>query len=142
MLDTLSWNSFFIAPTGTGDGPEETGQEGRSFDPFGFLRNTDEREDGAGDSELSDDSINNFENSAPQTPERLVLLSETPVAGITAGERNGEEMFRYVDRATAHVSDFYATSSKRVRVSNTTIPRIQEVAWGNLDTLAFTIPRH
>ena len=61
---------------------------------------------------------------------RLRHLTTVPVAGIV-GLMNGSEHFvRYVERATGHAYDVPVdTSAQTKRVSNTTIPKIQEARW-------------
>jgi len=69
----------------------------------------------------------------------LRQLSQTPTAGITTGARiittEGEEetvsVARMVERSTGHVHDVVLDTGDRIRVSNTTIPKVYEVLWKN-----------
>jgi len=59
-----------------------------------------------------------------------------PVAGATfATDENEQTVVRFVERATGHVYEAYPTTTKITRLTNTTLPRIQEVLWTSHDTL-------
>jgi len=72
----------------------------------------------------------------------LRKISETPVAGAiifkdTYKEENEETNYiiRYIERATGHIYETSTTSFTLNRISNTTIPKIQEVIWLDKDSL-------
>ena len=60
----------------------------------------------------------------------LRKLTNAPVAGGVVFDRRGETFIRYIERATGHIYEAAATSTKLGRISNTTIPRVQEALWG------------
>jgi len=105
----------------------------RTFSPFGLF---------SGDS--TDEDIDRGQQPTPQDQDTAVeidpntarKLVSSPVAGATFVVNKGELAVRYVDRETGHIEDVFATSSKSSRVSNTTVPRIQNVVWGSSDILA------
>jgi hypothetical protein len=63
---------------------------------------------------------------------KLRQLSDTPVAGSRAFEqagtalRAGTTIFRWIDRATGHIYEARSNDATELRVSNTTIPSVQE----------------
>jgi len=67
----------------------------------------------------------------------LRQLSQTPTSGITTTSRtitiDGVEEIvgaaRMVERSTGHVHDVVLDTGDRIRVSNTTIPKVYEVLW-------------
>ncbi|MEK7579154.1 MAG: hypothetical protein AAB460_01295 [Patescibacteria group bacterium] len=73
------------------------------------------------------------------TKERMLSLSDVPLSGTTfALMRKGtttpalfDEQVRFVERETGHVVDLSITTGDTERISNTTIPGIQETIWGN-----------
>jgi len=74
-----------------------------------------------------------------QPKQVLRQLSQTATAGITTttrtitieGEEKTVDAARTVERSTGHVHDVVLDSLDRIRVSNTTIPRVYEVLWKN-----------
>ncbi len=60
---------------------------------------------------------------------RLRQLSTSPLGGETSLERSKKTYFRYIERATGHVSETPADSLAVVKVTNTTIPKIYEALW-------------
>lgn len=63
---------------------------------------------------------------------KLRQLSDAPVAGSRAFEqtgtaiRAGTTIFRWIDRATGHIYEARSNDATELRVSNTTIPSVQE----------------
>lgn len=66
---------------------------------------------------------------------RLRQLSDAPTAGMVAFEyregsagflRASQTVFRWIDRATGHIYEARAEDATKTRVSNTTIPGVQE----------------
>lgn len=57
---------------------------------------------------------------------RFLKLSDAPVSGYTSIIKNGLTYVRFVDRATGHVFDINPSTLVKVRLINTTIPRVYE----------------
>ena len=63
---------------------------------------------------------------------KILQLSNTPVAGFVSFPRGTTTIVRFVDRATGHIFDItlpkagVETSLEKVRVTNTTLPKIYE----------------
>lgn len=115
---------FFSDPdrnTNGGDTDQDSGFFGTLF-PFG-------NGGGAGDSPLLDDDtpLTDGEQEAP----RLRQVSASPVSGGFMFEKDEVTMIRFVDRATGHVYETEAESTTVTRLTNTTVPGIQEVLWVN-----------
>ncbi|MBU4480117.1 hypothetical protein KKG48_01580 [Patescibacteria group bacterium] len=71
---------------------------------------------------------------------KLRKISNSPVAGFFSfqNEKNKEEiLIRYIEKATGHIYEANDFSSSKKRISNTTIPKIQEALW--LDKSSFVI---
>lgn len=61
----------------------------------------------------------------------IFKLSDTPVAGAVIFARNGRQVARYIERATGHIYEVSlpsatSSSAEKVRITNTTIPKIYE----------------
>lgn len=65
-----------------------------------------------------------FGNQPNQTS--FFKISDAPVAGYVVLNFNGTPWVRYVDRATGHVSDVNLTTLERVKIYNTTNPKVYE----------------
>ena len=76
----------------------------------------------SGDNDLLDDPDN---RAVPV----LRKVSESPVSGGYAYITNSGVKIRYVERSTGHVYETSANGFDTVRISNTTIPGVQEVLW-------------
>jgi len=72
-----------------------------------------------------EDAGDNLSVGAP----RLRKVSESPVSGGFLFTREGVPMIRFVDRSSGHVYETEADSITVTRITNTTIPGIQEVMW-------------
>lgn len=59
----------------------------------------------------------------------LRQISIAPVAGGTVFNANGNVIIRYVERSTGHIFETTGKSLEQNRISNTTIPRIQNSEW-------------
>ncbi len=83
-----------------------------------------------------DTNTNIPNNSALGNVPRLRKISTTPVAGAEVfSRRNGsstESIIRFVDRATGNIYETSTSSLAVIRVTNTTIPKINE-AYFNSD---------
>lgn len=77
------------------------------------------------------------DTNAPNTRRalpRLRQLSDAPTAGMVAYDEKGSgglaraktTVFRWIDRATGHIYEAHDNDSTKTRVSNTTVPGVQE----------------
>ena len=89
-----------------------------------------------GKSESTDDLISDTDSIADgvalegdQPVPTLRRVSNTAVASAITFESGEEVVIRFIERETGHIFDTTTTSLPQTRVSNTTIPRIQEVLW-------------
>lgn len=57
---------------------------------------------------------------------KLVRLSDVPVAGFAALDRG---RVRYAERATGHIYEISGDGEDKIRISNTTIPRVYQTIW-------------
>ena len=69
--------------------------------------------------------------TADRTVPRLRQVSDQPAAGAAVWKVGATSTIRYVERATGHIYETPAASPTAVRVSNTTIPGIEQVLWSN-----------
>ncbi len=60
---------------------------------------------------------------------KLRKLSENPLAGQTGFLRDKKVFFRFIERATGHISESPADAMITDKVTNTTIPKIYEALW-------------
>ncbi|GEM_PF-6083129 len=119
---------IFIFTNRQSAGERQNGLSVRDFFPFGRTSETDTPrpttpQNGLGQTE-----------ERPIAPAETFLtqlrkISERPIAGATVFNLNGETLFRFVDRATGHIWEGNVETSGLGRVSNTTIPKIQEAVW-------------
>ena len=82
------------------------------------------------------DTVPLFEGDTPGEREAgpvpdLREVSTSPVSGGYLFEQDEVTMIRFIDRATGNVYETEAESSAVKRVTNTTVPGIQEVLWAN-----------
>jgi len=110
---------------------EEELEEGGSLFPFlDILRGRSD-----------DDEINTLEGNDVQTRENISVpvlrqLWNDPVAGMAFGnDENGSTTIRFIERATGHVYESRPETTKTDRLTNTTLPRIQEVIWPTPDRI-------
>lgn len=73
------------------------------------------------------------EDTSPVPQLRKVSASPT-VGGVFFEDDSGTVALRYIDRATGHVFEARTDNRTVRRVSNTTIPEIQEATWVNENT--------
>jgi hypothetical protein len=77
------------------------------------------------------------QNQQPETKvlenfqKKLRLISDEPVSGMTFVESKEGDYIRYMEKATGHIYDVSTFDEKRERVSNQTIPQVQEVYFAN-----------
>lgn len=116
--------AFVLVPGGNGGGAgeERPGLFGSLF-PFNFGQGVEEPVGGSGDGgEIVD------MRPVPQ----LRQITDAPTSGALVYENNeGEAMIRYIDRATGHVYEVPAEGRSAVRISNTTVPGIQQVLFAS-----------
>ncbi len=66
---------------------------------------------------------------------KLRKISDLPVAGFISFEDEDDVVsVRYTERSTGHIYEVKTNSLTKKRVSNTTIPRVQESIWVNEDS--------
>ena len=70
--------------------------------------------------------------STPFTPtERLNRISTSPISGATFYPQGSSTIVRYIEKATGHIYDINLSDGTRNRITNTTNPKVSEVAWKN-----------
>lgn len=103
---------------------------------------------GSGGSDTNEFNQEGNSNSLIADPESLMensiaegvvrKLSETPVTGALLFRRNDQDIVRFLEKATGHIYEVNLSANSRDRVSNTTIPKTEEVLWGK-DGLSFIL---
>jgi hypothetical protein len=73
------------------------------------------------------DENGNIKENGPVPTLRQV--SDTPTSGGVVFNTDGDIKIRYVERSTGHIFETTSNSLNQVRISNTTIPRIQKSFW-------------
>ncbi|MBU1557628.1 hypothetical protein KKC45_01560 [Patescibacteria group bacterium] len=67
---------------------------------------------------------------------KLRKITDSPIAGFVSFEdKNDVVSVRYIEKATGHVYEARMNSLTKKRVSNTTIPRVQESVWVDKDSV-------
>ena len=69
-----------------------------------------------------------YDDSTLPVP-KLRQISPFPVAGAITIEGKEDTVIRFIERETGNVFDTTTTSLAQTRISNTTIPRIQDAIW-------------
>jgi len=129
---------YFSITSDRGSGEiEDGGTQQRSL--FSFLDDPDRTQEDASKTSAEDDENQLPDNQITITDDNLPVLRplwNKPVAGIVFA-RNAEKQttIRFIERATGHVYETYPTSTKTTRITNSTIPVIQEVLWVSPDQL-------
>lgn len=137
VLIVLGGFVLYLSITGepgeSGDGEAEEGSKRRSLFPFlGDRTRDDSDESSLEDGQDPDGQGASLDGSLPD----LRALWNKPVSGIVFGENEGgETIIRFIERGTGHVYETYPTSTKTTRITNSTIPKIQEVLWKSSDQL-------
>ncbi len=113
----------------------------RTFAPFGFFTNIFNgssdtskfpQENGTTTTDTSSRSVYDLVGISP-----AYTVTDAPVVAalfVQTGTSTGE-VLRYVERETGHIYDLYLASGNLRRISNTTIPRIQEAYFGDNGSL-------
>jgi hypothetical protein len=61
----------------------------------------------------------------------LRKIADGPISGATIFARASTTIVRYVDKATGNIYEYDTGTNATTRISNTTMPKIEEVSWGN-----------
>lgn len=115
---------FFTDPNRNGFDQENIGNGGFFGQLFPFGPGGDEGGTPLFEGTGSEDGV------APLVP-RLRQVSVNPVAGGYLFERDDVTMIRFIDRASGNVYETEAENTTVKRITNTTVPGIQEVLWAN-----------
>jgi len=104
----------------------------RDFFPFGQAPDSENFADSGsgfpGSGSLSTTTSPNLSNTGPITA-RLWRISGGHQAGAGVFEKNGTAYIRFVDTATGNIFENELGTNMVMRVSNTTIPKINEALW-------------
>jgi len=80
-----------------------------------------------------DNNINTTRNQQAAVRPDLRKLSRNPVVNLTSfGEGSEALVTRWLERGTGHIYDYSYKTDEITRITNTTIPKVQEVYWANL----------
>jgi len=117
--------------TKTPDSSNDTGSSRRGFNPFG---NND-----VGSTEIDtpkDHELDQFDfevgDDGVFLPPKMRSLSRNVVIGASFFESVlASSTIRFIERETGHVYEAYLDNPDVVRISNTTVPRLQVVMWGD-----------
>lgn len=106
---------------------------------FPFLNNRDQNGT-QGNAGTGSTTANNGQNTNATSTEKVLPvlrpLWDEPVAGVSfATDLQGKTTIRFIERATGNIYETSPTSTATTRLTNTTIPRIQEVVWPTPDQL-------
>ncbi len=82
--------------------------------------------------QIQEEEIVDLEDALVTEIPKLRLISRESVAGsIVTLNKEDKEVVRYVERGTGHIIESQLDEVKTKRISNTTVPRIQEAFWSN-----------
>lgn len=73
-----------------------------------------------------------FDGDQQGSEEKLFRISNVPVAGFVVFQRGSDEIVRYVDRGTGHISDAALPKAgimERIKITNKTLPKIYEAVF-------------
>lgn len=82
----------------------------------------------------STNTVGQIESTAPGevvTTGKLTLITAGPVVGATVVSTGTSSRLRYIEKASGHIYELAAGDKIPEKISNTTIPQIQEVYWDN-----------
>ena len=121
----LGFFLFFFVPSSqeSGGGPAREGVFGSLF-PFNFGGGANITEEPSDDVPIVSEG-----GAAP----RLRKITANPAVGGIFFENGEDTGILYIERATGHVFEGSTENTTVKRISNTTIPEIQEVVWVNKD---------
>lgn len=124
-LAVFVWFFFFRkSPDGTAPGNDFL----RNLFPFGDRGIT------IPEPETPDINLGKPTTPTPGGIARLRKLHDRPVSGAVVFNDSVETKIRFVERATGHIFETYAFRLDKLRLSNTTIPKIYEALWSNTGT--------
>ncbi len=123
ILGALAWFFFFNSST-----PNQTNQTTGTGLPFG---QSPDNVSTSGSSTTSGSSISTGVNSQGKPVSKLFRVSDSPVAGMVAFNKNKILTVRFVDRATGHIVDADPTTLEKTSITNNTYPKIQEAYFKN-----------
>lgn len=119
----------------------ETGEPAvgpRTFAPFDFITDIFEEEvattapTGDGGAPISETrSVYALLQARPGFTVTDAFVTSATFVPHALGTTTPDERLRYIERETGHVYDLSLASGATERISNTTIPRVQEALWGN-----------
>jgi hypothetical protein len=115
---------FFTQQGQEGEGSGQTTESSGGF--FDFLNFGGSVPEDSGGSDLPGDIPDIVDQTPVISTEKLRMLVRGPVIGALATTTKNGFSARYVDRATGHISDALIETGEDIKVSNATIPRIQE----------------
>ena len=109
---------------------------------FLFNRQTPLPPDTTGDFPPTTDEVLPSEEPSTVLPEEtpgefrptLRQLSKIPIAGAMLGSKSGEAIVRYQERGAGNVHEIGANGEGEKRLTNTTIPKVQEAIWSKSGT--------
>lgn len=109
---------------------------------FLFNRPTPPPPESSGDFPSPTDEVLPDEDPSTVLPEEtpgafepiLRQLSKVPVAGAVLGSKSGEAIVRYQERGAGNVYEIGANGEGEKRLTNTTIPKVQEAIWSKSGT--------
>jgi hypothetical protein len=85
---------------------------------------------GDGSSPLNTDAEGNLPGTGSVAEKsHLFKLSDVPVSGAVAFNKGGSLNVRYVERSTGHIVDIDPVSLTKVKIVNTTVPKVYEAIW-------------
>jgi len=82
-----------------------------------------------GDTNTTDMDTDGDSTSLDTTPSPMRLIYDGPVAGAIAFDTKNDTIIRFIDRVKGNIFETYASTTKMVRLSNTTIPRVHDAYW-------------
>ncbi len=141
FITALGIGVILLSPSKTPTVDDSITVPTKTFSPFSFITDIFSDDNGSStDTESSDVATTTEDGGTSRSVYDILTLSpvlkvaEGPVAGATfVSLKNGtttEEHLRYVERETGHMYDLVLDTNAKVRLSNTTIPRVQEALWG------------
>lgn len=113
VLGTFAYSLFFRSPSSTpSPSGEFPGGEGRTVEGGGTPVGESPAQEGGAGVEL-----------------RLALLHEKPVVSSVVFSRGGRLYARFMEEGTGHVYEYDVADKQTYRISNTSVPKIQEAFW-------------
>ncbi|MFA6227391.1 MAG: hypothetical protein WC631_02865 [Candidatus Paceibacterota bacterium] len=100
--------------------------DGTTSLPFG---NTPGNKTTADNTGTGNNTITPSQQTAGEVPQLRQIYS-SPVSGATIFIKDGIIKIRFVDRSTGNIQEAKTDSKEVLRITNTTIPKIQESVWG------------